>query len=203
MVGYDLGGNNNAVNDLNNIPLYNLCDNNLYNSAYADLFDELNISCEYHSENSLSNKFSTLNVNYFSSFALNIQSLPSKYNELINMLSNLSQNNLTFDCICLSETWTLDFSRYLLPNYSIFHAARANSARGGCCIFIKSSIISTQLINNCFFMKIFLNLVRYEFSKTILSVLFYAYIDLIAVPPCPNMSKPYPFLKNLLLFLNT
>ena len=151
MVGYDLGGNNNAVNDLNNIPLYNLCDNNLYNSAYADLFDELNISCEYHSENSLSNKFSTLNVNYFSSFALNIQSLPSKYNELINMLSNLSQNNLTFDCICLSETWTLDFSRYLLPNYSIFHAARANSARGGCCIFIKSSIISTQLINNCFF----------------------------------------------------
>ena len=151
MVRLNNGGNNDAVNDLNDVSMYNLCDNNFYNSHYADLFEDFSIKCKYYSEISLCNEISNLDENFLSCFALNTQSLPSKYNDLLNLVSNLSQNNLTLDILSLTETWTSDFTRYSIPNYTVFSASRTNSSRGGCAIYVKSSIISTRIDNNCFF----------------------------------------------------
>ena len=167
MVRVDNGGNIDAVNDLNNVPMYNLCDKNFYNSVYADFFEDFSIKCKYFSEDTLCSETSSLNENFISCFALNCQSLPSKFNELNNLVSNLSLNRLKLDIICLTETWLNDFSRFSIPSYTVYSASRVNGSRGGCAIYVKSNIISTQITNNCLFYENIIEscAMRFEYNK--------------------------------------
>ena len=153
MVGIDVGAADTAVNDLNNVMVYNLSSNLNYNSVYANLFTELDINCQYYSEKSVYETLNNLNSGYLSCFSLNIQSFPSKYNELRNLMSNLNNNKSKIDIFCFNETWCNDFSRYNFPGYSTFFSARTNGNRGGSAILIKNSIIANQITNNCLFIE--------------------------------------------------
>ena len=81
---------NGAVNnDLNDIPQFDLTNNLLHDSVYANMFHDLNLSCQYYSESAVRDEINNINNNFFSLFSVNIQSLASKFNELINFISKI------------------------------------------------------------------------------------------------------------------
>lgn len=151
MVRVDIGGVDNALIDLNDMPLYNLSNDFLYDSIYARLFNELDIKCSYFSESNLCDELNNIQCNFISCFSLNIQSIRSKFLEFNAFLSNLSTKNCFLDLICLSETWCADYSRLSLPGYSVYFSARSSGSHGGSAIYVKDQIISSQLFNENMF----------------------------------------------------
>jgi len=73
---------------------------------------------------------------------LNIQSLPSKHNQLIDLLANLCTYNIRVDIITLCETFLHDSNKelYQIPGYSFVSRSRLQMKRGGVGLYINSSI---------------------------------------------------------------
>ncbi len=66
--------------------------------------------------------------------SLNIQSVPSKFNELEELIQSFTSNNCEPDFICLQETWRIvDPSRYALDNYELEIKSRGRNVQGGGC----------------------------------------------------------------------
>ena len=56
----------------------------------------------------------------FSVLSLNVQSVNSKYDALLSVLSELNENNIKFDAICIQETWLSDdhdVAKFNIPGY--------------------------------------------------------------------------------------
>jgi len=79
-------------------------------------YSQSNFLTHYTDITSLS---STLNTNtQLSILSLNIQSLPSKYNDLLELISSLSSHHCQPDLICLQEIWSvMDSDHFPLPGY--------------------------------------------------------------------------------------
>lgn len=137
--------------DLNNFNLFDLTNNLLYTSAYSSLFEELNLSCSYFTENEINTEMNKINSDYISCFSLNTQSINSKFDELKTFLSNICTGNSKVDIFCIQETWTNDFNRFNIPGYLVFNSARSTGLRGGTAIYIKSHIFGTQIIDQRLF----------------------------------------------------
>ena len=59
--------------------------------------------------------------------SLNIQSLNSKFDTLLVILSYLNDNNIKIDAICLQETWLSngqDASVFSIPGYQLIHLGK-------------------------------------------------------------------------------
>jgi len=114
--------------------------NNLDYSPYSDIvFNCSYIGADHFRNNSMLNKFSVL--------SLNIQSLPAKFNELEDMLNELSISNFSPEVICLQETWQItDPAIYSLNDYqNIEINTRVNARGGGVGIYVKKDIVFTVL----------------------------------------------------------
>ena len=146
-----LDNNGIAINDLNLIPLFDLTNNILYDSVYSNMFEDLNMSCSYFSEDTAQIELNNINNDYLSFFSVNIQSLSSKYTELVNFLSNISTGKCKVDLLSLQETWCNNFDNLNLTGYNVFFSYRTNCNRGGSCIYIKNSIEATQINDPRFF----------------------------------------------------
>jgi len=74
--------------------------------------------------------------------SLNIQSLPSKFNELEELIQSFKCNSCEPDFICLQETWKIvDPSLYALDNYELEIKTRDRNVQGGGVgIYIKKGI---------------------------------------------------------------
>ena len=128
-----------SFDNLNNNPSFNFS-NSLFNSDFlADdvnspddsPYSNLDVLCNFFDENQFINKFR--NVNNFSIFSLNIQSLPSKYIALQDLINNFNINNCLPDVLCIQETWQIpDPSLFPLNNYDQFICnLRSNFTQGG------------------------------------------------------------------------
>ena len=128
-----------SFDNLNNNPSFNFS-NSLFNSDYLcedanspddSPYSNLDILCNYFDENQFVSKFS--GSNNFNLFSLNIQSLPSKYNALQDLINNFNINNCQPDVLCIQETWQVpDPSLFPLINYNQFICnLRSNSIQGG------------------------------------------------------------------------
>jgi hypothetical protein len=73
---------------------------------------------------------------------LNIQSLPSKHNQLIDLLANLQSHNIKVDIIMLCETFLHDGNKelYQIPGYTFVSRNRLNMKRGGVGLYINTTI---------------------------------------------------------------
>ena len=100
-----------SFDNLNNNPSFNFS-NSLFNSDSLcedanspddSPYSNLDILCNYFDENQFVSKFS--GSNNFNLFSLNIQSLPSKYNALQDLINNFNINNCQPDVLCIQETW--------------------------------------------------------------------------------------------------
>ena len=153
----------NNFNDFNEIALFDLTNNLLYDSIYANMFTDLNLSCSYFTEDSVRVELNNITKEYLSFFSVNIQSIASKYGELVNFISNISKNKCKIDFFSLQETWNDNFSNFNLPGFKIFFSARTNGSRGGCCIYVKDNIDAYQIIDP----KLFINNI---IESTVISV---------------------------------
>ena len=91
-------------------------------------YSNLNLSCTYLELEKLPDiKNSKFNV-----LSLNIQSLPAKFNELTDLISQFSDADSCPDVICLQETWNIiDNSAFPLINYHPLETNLRRDARGG------------------------------------------------------------------------
>ena len=102
-----------GIDSINSDPNYNflskIIDNDndddfLFNNPDFSPYSEIDFNCAYIGTDHFRNSNPPNNISVIS---LNIQSLPAKYNELCDMLGELSSNGLVPEVICLQETWQI------------------------------------------------------------------------------------------------
>ena len=110
----------------------------MYNNPDYSPYSEIDFKCSYVETDHFRNT-----CNEFSVLSLNIQSLPAKYNELNDMLNELSLSNFIPEIICLQEIWQIiDPSLFPLANYQTLEInTRKNARGGGVGIFVKNDIV--------------------------------------------------------------
>ncbi len=113
---------------------------NVFNDVTANPYDDLLINCNYYDESQFIQKFS--NNKKFSLLSLNIQSLPSKYNELCEFIYTLENAKCSPDVILLQETWKIvDKSIFPLRGYSeLIHKGRSAGQGGGVGLYLKTDL---------------------------------------------------------------
>ena len=75
----------------------------------------------------------------FSILSLNMQSLNSKFDTLLTFLSHLQDKNLSFDTVCLQETWLskdADVSLFNIPGYQLRSHGKNGSVHSGLIIYL-------------------------------------------------------------------
>ena len=103
-------------------------------------YSQSNFLTHYTDITSLS---STLNTNtQLSILSLNIQSLPSKYNDLLELISSLSSHHCQPDLICLQEIWSvMDSDHFPLPGYQpLTFKTRTTCQGGGVGIYVRTGL---------------------------------------------------------------
>ena len=111
--------------------------NNVLNNISP--YDNVDSNCSYIDELEYIREFGCKTNQTFMS--LNIQSLPSKFNELEELIQSFTSNDCEPDFICLQETWRIvDPSLYALDNYELEIKSRENGQGGGVGIYIKKGI---------------------------------------------------------------
>jgi hypothetical protein len=97
--------------------------------------------CTYIDETSFATKPS-LQQKKFTIMSLNIQSLPAKYADFLDFITECQLHNNSPDIICLQEIWNvLDVNLFPLPGYQpLICKTRINSSGGGVGIYVKTNI---------------------------------------------------------------
>ena len=101
-------------------------------------YSNINLNCSYTEIADLK----SLDPDKFTVLSLNIQSLPAKFNEFSELISEFPSFDLCPEIICLQETWNIiDNSMFPLINYHPLLTNLRRSARGGgVSIYIKENL---------------------------------------------------------------
>ena len=114
---------------------------------YNDLSFSIQKNSNYYHEESFNHSLQRVFNGHdtFSVMHLNIRSIPSNLTKLIQYLSNI---NLNFDIIGLSETWLNETNKdvYNLDGYNHIPLVRPDRIHGGVSLFI-SDLISYRILN--------------------------------------------------------
>ena len=114
---------------------------------YNDLSFSIQKNSNYYHEESFNHSLQRVFNGHdtFSVMHLNIRSIPSNLTNLIQYLSNI---NLNFDTIGLSETWLNETNKdvYNLDGYNHIPLVRPDRIHGGVSLFI-SDLISYRILN--------------------------------------------------------
>lgn len=90
---------------------------------------------------------------------LNVQSLNSKYDDLVELIALLNVRNSSPDILCLQELWQFpDDADFNIPGYSnlVYKLRRNNVQGGGVGIFVKSDLhFSVDVASSIFVDRIF------------------------------------------------
>ena len=78
---------------------FDFSNNLLYSSFYSQIFAEFDINCKYFSESTAAVALKNINSPFLSCIGINIQSLNSKYHELLNFLSNFNSKGIFLDIL--------------------------------------------------------------------------------------------------------
>lgn len=129
--------------DKDDIPLSDLDpDIAYYNNAHHLIYEH----SDYFDKDAF-NKSVTKYFNYkktFSLFHLNIRSLPANSNNMLGFMSNL---NLSFDIMGITENWLTRYNKdlYDINGYDHINNIRSDRAGGGVSLFISSCIKYKEL----------------------------------------------------------
>ena len=131
-------GDLNSKNDL---------DNNLFLNQFIiddendlNIFNGILLSSKYFNLKSFSAKCKSENKPVV--ISLNIQSLQSKFNDLVAFISNLNSKNIFIDVIALQETWAVPYPEAVsIPGYQkIVLNCREISRGGGVGFYVRNNI---------------------------------------------------------------
>jgi hypothetical protein len=127
-----------------------------YNSEYKDdeLYDDpyhgLKVTSEYHDTTSLGDLCSKKNTSII--LSINIQSLHSKYEALLNEISELELKKIKVDAIALQEAWEIRYPELLcLPGFKPIIFKNRRGMRGGGVGFYIRDNLDVKIIENLSF----------------------------------------------------
>ena len=147
-----------SLNLINNNINFDFTNNILYSSFFSKIFSEFDIKCKYYSETTAACALKSIGSPFISCVGINIQSINSKFSELLNFLSLFNSKGVFLDFLFLNETWAADFTRFHINNYNIYYASRKTNSRGGACIYINSKFTSSQITHPSLFTDAFWSL---------------------------------------------
>ena len=89
-------------------------------------------------------------MNNITVLSVNIQSLNSKFNQLLGLIEILQDKSLNFDVICLQESWLSEDDNYNLFNiggYNLYkkHLEVDCSSHGGLIVYVRNSLSVTKV----------------------------------------------------------
>ncbi len=117
-----------------------MLNNALHSGDDTGTFSHINLSSNYHDINSFIQTYSNSNVPIF--LSINAQSLQSKFNPLLEIISHLSNSTVRIDIIAIQETWSVPYlDLFAIPGYHppIFES-RTGSRGGGVGFYINLNI---------------------------------------------------------------
>ncbi len=121
------------LESLNSSPTYDhsvLLNNFLQTNDDTQTFTNVNISSLYHDINSLTTNYSNSKTPLI--LSLNIQSLQSKFNALVDFITQLETLSITIDVIALQETWNITYpDLFTIPGFRPLILESRNNSRGG------------------------------------------------------------------------
>lgn len=117
----------------------------LHNNSHelCDSIKENNIHCQFYSEKTFVENFSSLNN--FLSISLNVQSLSAKFQSLCNWISMLNVNNIYPDIISMQEVWAIQSHFFDIQGYKLFTRLRESGRGGGVGMYVKNCYNVTEL----------------------------------------------------------
>ena len=136
-------------------------DINHFDQLYPSITSSYNN--QYYDSNKFNSSFSVNGVNDLRVIHLNIRSISANGDSFVAFLSTL---NLSFDIICVSETWTTDPSSFegFLDGYTGVFSCREGRQGGGTAIFLKEhieySVIPHLTVNNDDDESVFVNITK-------------------------------------------
>jgi hypothetical protein len=126
----------NARNDLDLLEHYNRVyrDNDLNDDPYFGL----NVNCKFYDVTSLS---AAISEPIF--LSINIQSLLSKHDQLVQFINELSNSHITVDAIAIQELWDIRYPELVsIPGFKpLIFKKRRNMRGGGVGFFIRENLI--------------------------------------------------------------
>ena len=179
-------GDLNSKNDL---------DNNLFLNQFIiddendlNIFNGILLCSKYFNLKSFSAKCKSENKPVV--ISLNIQSLQSKFNDLVAFISNLNSKNIFIDVIALQEKWAVPYPEAVsIPGYQkIVLNCREISRGGGVGFYVRNNIEFEVQKNLSPFCEKFLNAFQFELNSTKRNIFSPMYTD--PLTPLPT----YPIL---------
>ena len=141
MAGGDLG-----VDCVQSNPIYNLKTRLDNSDANDDIYGNVEHVCNYYDSETFHREFCN-DRHKFSTFSYNIRSLPNKWVDFQNMISDLNKNDFNFSVVAVQEVWNVPSGvTYDLPGYRSFHykirdpSGRNNNAGGGIGLWVNDNL---------------------------------------------------------------
>ena len=107
-------------------------------------YSNINLNCAYTEAEKLKN----FDSSKFIVMSLNIQSLPAKFNEFSELLTEFPDFDSSPEVICLQETWHVpDNSMFPLNFYHPLQTNLGQGARGGGVVIFVEENISFKILN--------------------------------------------------------
>ena len=114
--------------------------------ANGTVYDNVDHSCTYYEPEDFHHEFCH-GDRKFSTFSLNVRSLPNKWCDFRDIVSNLNGNNFKFSIVAIQEVWNVPLGMtYDLPGYKPFcykirdPLGRNNNAGGGIGLWIDDGL---------------------------------------------------------------
>ena len=103
-----------------------------------DRFNLLNVNSSYCSVEDINTSEILMSDYKYCAIHLNIHSLPSKFDQLKDMVVRLNDNKIKVDFILLCETFLVDANadKFSIPGYNFVHKSRKSLSKGGVAMYI-------------------------------------------------------------------
>jgi hypothetical protein len=128
----------NLLTSLNSSPLYDhskTLNATLHTNDDTGTFLHINLSSNFHDINSFIQSHADANNPII--LSLNVQSLQSKFNSLLELINNFSRNKVKIDVIALQETWSIPHpDLFTIPGYHPIITKHRTGGRGGVLVSI-------------------------------------------------------------------
>jgi hypothetical protein len=107
-------------------------------SVTDDRFNLLDVNSSYCSVDDINTPEILMSDYKYCAIHLNIHSLPSKFDQLKDMIVRLNDNKVKVDFVLLCETFLVDANanKFLMPGYNFVHKSRKSLSRGGVAMYI-------------------------------------------------------------------
>ena len=114
-----------------------------------DRFNLLNVNSSYCSVDDINTPEILMSDYKYCAIHLNIHSLPSKFDQLKDMIVRLNDNKIKVDFILLCETFLVDANadKFSIPGYNFVHKSRKSLSRGGVAMLKGRTCVSMSKVN--------------------------------------------------------